>query len=176
MYRALNLMMFIGFIALSMMMSSQPSAKPQQMKVEPGVSLELAEYRKQNISDIHYSLDFTLPKGIEASIDANAKISFKLASLEHDLQLDFKEAAENLLSLSVNDSDTPINHQNEHLVIPRSALKKGSNELSIKFVAGNSSLNRNPDFLYTLFVPDRARTAFPVFDQPNLKATYDSSG
>jgi aminopeptidase N len=34
-------------------------------------------------------------------------------------------------------------------------------------------LNRKEDFLYTLFVPDRARTAFPCFDQPNLKATYD---
>ena len=30
----------------------------------------------------------------------------------------------------------------------------------------------NSDFLYSLFVPDRACTAFPCFDQPNLKARY----
>ena len=41
--------------------------------------------------------------------------------------------------------------------------------MDIDFIAGNGSLNRNNDFLYTLFVPDRARVAFPVFDQPNLK-------
>ena len=35
-----------------------------------------------------------------------------------------------------------------------------------------SSVNRNPDYLFTLFVPDRARTAFPLFDQPDLKARY----
>ena len=46
-------------------------------------------------------------------------------------------------------------------------------KFTLDFIVGDSSLNRNPDFLYTLFVPDRARTAFPVFDQPNLKATYD---
>ena len=34
------------------------------------------------------------------------------------------------------------------------------------------SLNRNDDYLYTLFVPDRASTAFPCFDQPDLKARY----
>jgi aminopeptidase N len=34
------------------------------------------------------------------------------------------------------------------------------------------SLNRNPEFLYTLFVPDRAATAIPCFDQPNLKARF----
>ncbi|MDP6755905.1 MAG: M1 family aminopeptidase, partial [Candidatus Marinimicrobia bacterium] len=34
------------------------------------------------------------------------------------------------------------------------------------------SLNRNEEFLYTLFVPDRAATAIPCFDQPNLKGKY----
>jgi aminopeptidase N len=34
------------------------------------------------------------------------------------------------------------------------------------------SLNRSDEYLYTLFVPDRASTCFPLFDQPNLKATY----
>ena len=35
-----------------------------------------------------------------------------------------------------------------------------------------SSLNRNPDFMYTLFVPARAHLAFPCFDQPDLKARW----
>jgi aminopeptidase N len=39
-------------------------------------------------------------------------------------------------------------------------------------VAGDESLNRNNDFLYTLFVPARARYAFPCFDQPSLKGRY----
>ena len=34
-------------------------------------------------------------------------------------------------------------------------------------------LNRNDDFMYTLFVPARASLAMPCFDQPNLKATFN---
>ena len=33
-------------------------------------------------------------------------------------------------------------------------------------------LNRNDDFLYTIFVPARAHEAFPCFDQPDLKARW----
>ena len=35
------------------------------------------------------------------------------------------------------------------------------------------SLNRSEEYLYTLFVPDRASTAFPCFDQPDIKARFD---
>ena len=42
----------------------------------------------------------------------------------------------------------------------------------IRLRAGELSLNRNADYLYTLLVPDRARTVVPVFDQPDLKATF----
>ena len=48
-------------------------------------------------------------------------------------------------------------------------------DIRIDFIAGELSLNRNEDFLYTLLVPDRARTLFPVFDQPDLKASYELS-
>ena len=48
----------------------------------------------------------------------------------------------------------------------------GSNKIEVEFIAGEMSLNRNDDYLYTLLVPDRARTLFPCFDQPNIKATY----
>ena len=60
--------------------------------------------------------------------------------------------------------------ENGHLIIPKENLVKGPNSFSTSFIAGEQALNRNEDYLYTLFVPNKAATAFPCFDQPNLKA------
>lgn len=49
----------------------------------------------------------------------------------------------------------------------------GANQIEILFDAGEKSLNRNNEFLYTLLVPDRASTLFPCFDQPDIKAKYN---
>ncbi|MEO7156568.1 MAG: M1 family aminopeptidase, partial [Vicinamibacterales bacterium] len=65
-----------------------------------------------------------------------------------------------------------INYVNGHIVIPPASLVAGANTIRIGFDAGNASLNRSNDFLYTLFVPARARLAFPVFDQPDLKGRW----
>jgi aminopeptidase N len=61
---------------------------------------------------------------------------------------------------------------NGHLVIPANEISAGENVVDISFRAGDAALNRNPDFLYTLFVPARAHLTFPCFDQPDLKARY----
>lgn len=65
--------------------------------------------------------------------------------------------------------------QNEHIVIPAALTRAGENTVDIVFTAGDQSLNRNDEFLYTLLVPDRARTLFPCFDQPDMKALYTLS-
>jgi aminopeptidase N len=52
-------------------------------------------------------------------------------------------------------------------------LVLGANQIEILFDAGEKSLNRNNEFLYTLLVPDRASTLFPCFDQPDIKAKYN---
>ena len=57
-------------------------------------------------------------------------------------------------------------------MLPAADLHAGSNEVRLAFLAGDASLNRNDDFLYTLFVPARAHLAFPCFDQPDLKARW----
>ncbi len=57
-------------------------------------------------------------------------------------------------------------------MIPASATQAGENAIGIEFLAGDDSLNRNDDFLYTLFAPARAHLAWPCFDQPDLKARY----
>ncbi len=49
---------------------------------------------------------------------------------------------------------------------------RATTSIEIDFVAGDDSLNRNDDYLYTLFVPARASLAFPCFDQPDLKARW----
>ena len=51
-------------------------------------------------------------------------------------------------------------------------LRAGENTIVIRFEAGDASLNRRDDLLYSLFVPARAREAFPCFDQPTLKARW----
>lgn len=157
-------------IACSFMLSCDQDKKPE---VKEGVSLELAQFRKSVVSDISYKLEFQIPKQHKQSIEGSETITFTLEDTTVDLPLDFKENEEHLKTLSINDTEVGISYTNEHLVLPAKFLKKGKNKINITFTAGESSLNRNPEYLYTLFVPDRARTAFPLFDQPDLKATYD---
>jgi aminopeptidase N len=142
---------------------------------DPGISLELAKFRKQQISNIHYILDFSIPKKKEDYIDSFLKLELTIANLEHPLILDFNEKSENIKSIHVNGESTKIIHEKEHIIIDTEYLKSGSNQVEIEFIAGDLSLNRNDDFLYTLLVPDRASTLFPCFDQPDLKAHYTLS-
>ena len=139
--------------------------------VEPGVSLELARHRAEIISDIDYELSLTIPESAEEAIDGRIVIAFQLSDASQPLQLDFRESADRIRSVTANGAKSGYRFTDEHLVVPATELVGGRNEIRITFTAGSSSLNRRQDFLYSLFVPDRARTAFPLFDQPDLKAT-----
>jgi aminopeptidase N len=140
--------------------------------LEEGVSRKLALYRKNVLSDIHYKLDFDIPHVRTQPIPAKESIQFKLQENKYDLQLDFRDQPEKLKKLTVNGVERAVKHDKEHILIAAAQLKKGANEIEIEFLAGEGALNRNADYLYTLFVPDRARTVFPCFDQPDLKAVY----
>jgi aminopeptidase N len=140
--------------------------------VEPGVSAALAEHRRQVLRNLAYELAFRIPAEREAPIPAAATISFELLENDVPLQLDFKEQRDHLQQVTVNGREIPVVHEQEHLLISPEYLQPGPNEVAIRFTAGNLSLNRDDDFLYTLLVPDRARTVFPCFDQPDLKATF----
>ena len=64
-----------------------------------------------------------------------------------------------------------IRSEHGHLVVPAESLKRGENIVEIAFTAGDEALNRNDEFLYSLFVPARASQAFPCFDQPDIKGS-----
>ncbi|MEQ8424361.1 MAG: M1 family aminopeptidase, partial [Cyclobacteriaceae bacterium] len=144
----------------------------KEERVEKGVSLDLAKTRKIALKGLEYDLEFDIPRDKTESINAKNTIQFVLEkdNLEN-LYLDFSETADKLKSIAVNKQSIKIDFENEHIKIPANRLTDGPNEIVIEFVAGDLSLNRNSDYLYTLFVPDRASTCFPGFDQPDLKAS-----
>ncbi|MEM6965678.1 MAG: M1 family aminopeptidase, partial [Bacteroidota bacterium] len=143
--------------------------------IESGVSKMLADERKANISNVRYDLFFDIPKVIDQSIEGKNGIAFELKNTDADVLLDFQNDKAAVKKVIVNQTEIEPQVVAEHIIIPNAHLIKGSNSVVIDFTAGEKALNRNEDFLYTLFVPDNARSAFPCFDQPNIKAKYTLS-
>lgn len=139
---------------------------------EQGVSNELAAIRKENISNIDYSIFMSVPSHMESKIPSRVEISFELKKRQR-VVLDYRMNDSSLMSITVNSRVYNTKPENGHIVIPAWYLYKGANKVDIDFYAGESSLNRKKDFLYTLLVPDRASTVFPCFDQPDMKAIFN---
>ena len=152
------------------MFLSLSAVSAQNHRYDAGVSRELAEWRKATIKDVVYMLHFDIVEDrgettINFNLDAPQEVIVDLRNTD--------------LVRDIMCGSKSIKHQctlaNEHIVIPASATTRGSNAFTITFAVDNQSLNRKPDFLYTLLVPDRARTLFPCFDQPDMKAVYQLS-
>ena len=138
---------------------------------EEGISLELAQLRKQEIKDLKYNLFFSIPEKKQTPVEGEVKVSFTLQKPQ-EIIIDFRETADKIKEVYVNGKSIEHQFLNEHIILPKASSIEGKNEVYIRFTAGDQSLNRNDEFLYTLLVPDRARTVFPCFEQPNLKAEF----
>src|SRR6059036_1397233 len=139
---------------------------------EPGVSLALATERAQSIEALRYDLAFAIPVAPTAPITGKAVIRFNAKDVTRPLVLDFSPGADHISSIWVAGRPSHFRFVKDHIIIPSSELASEDNAVEISFRAGDASLNRSPDFMYTLFVPARAHLAFPCFDQPNLKARF----
>ena len=158
-------------IAATLLLSSCQTHEKKNKLYEEGISLELAQLRKQEIKELKYGLSFSIPEQKQEAVEGEARISF-LLQRPQEIILDFRESADKIKEVSVNGQPSEYTFLNEHLVLPEASTIEGKNEVHICFTAGDQSLNRNEEYLYTLLVPDRARTVFPCFEQPNLKAEF----
>lgn len=139
--------------------------------VETGVSRKLAKQRKEIIKELEYKLLFNIPDSLSQPCNGEVEVIFSLNKNEKIL-LDYKAPVENIQSVEVNGEVSDYEFTNEHIIV---SGEKGINIVKIKFTVSDHSLNRRDEFLYTLLVPDRARTLFPCFDQPDLKANFTLS-
>lgn len=149
------------------------AALPDEWLAE-GVSEQLASWRKKTCKDVTYDLFFSIPEEKSEPVPAEMKLAFTMDAPQ-PIVLDFKESAGHIQSVKLNGRDVDYRFEKEHILIPEHGARAGKNTVEITFVAGNQSLNRNDEYLYTLLVPDRARTLFPCFDQPGIKARFSLS-
>jgi aminopeptidase N len=138
----------------------------------PGIPLALAEERARRVSALEYDLSLAIPGNRAKPIDGRVVATFQLADTDGPLAFDFAQPADRVRGVRANNADVQAEIANGHVVIPRRALVKGANTVEIAFMAGDEALNRQDEFLYSLFVPARASLAMPVFDQPDLKAKW----
>ncbi|QQS31990.1 MAG: hypothetical protein IPM50_09910 [Acidobacteriota bacterium] len=95
-------------------------------------------------------------------------------------QLEDKDAEARASARAI--SDRSFEEYNEHLIF-RDGVVLGENVIKLDFTSpiltSGSAITRYVDkedgseYIYSLFVPSDASTAFPVFDQPDLKARFE---
>lgn len=153
--------------------SCQKQVSDNPFMLSTGVSYELAEFRTKNIKDVHYQLFFHIPEAKESPLQAQAEITCNTENTEAFI-LDLKIPEEQIDSVYLNGKRVNYEYKNEHLRVTEH-FNNTQNKICVYYKCSDQSLNRRDEFLYTLLVPDRARTLFPCFDQPNLKALYKLS-
>ncbi len=146
----------------------------EQMTQEPdvGVPREMARERAGRISDLIYSLTFHLPGSPDERVEGSLVLSFVLSEAARPLVVDFRAPSGNLETVTSGGKPIPYEFRRGQIVLSPAILEEGRNIFEFGFRSTDVALNRREDYLYTLFVPDRAATAFPCFDQPDLKGRY----
>jgi aminopeptidase N len=158
--------LLVGSVASVMLPPSTTDVPPG-----PGIPLTLAEDRARRISNLRYELQLTVPESQSDRLRGTMIVRFALSDASRSLPLDFAPA-DGVTATRVAGGTVTLQRVTDHLIVPLEQLKTGENEIALDFVAGDASLNRNSEFLYSLFVPARAHLAIPCFDQPDLKARW----
>ncbi len=137
--------------------------------LDPGVSLALARERSATIRAVTYDLTFHIPDNASQPVTGDVSIGFELTAPSR-VVLDCAHPDVRLRNLMAGSRQVEARLVHNHVVLDMRDTVVGRNVVRCGFTGGGEALHRRGDLLYTLFVPAKAHTAFPCFDQPDLKA------
>ena len=161
----------------------QSTSPGSQQTVEKsfGISASVAKQRASRVSQVSYQLHLDLTQA--RRFKGEALIQFELAGSEQAISLDLEQAL--ISQLLINGQKLYPNYDGHRLVIPASLLQGGSNQIKVDFSSPYSHEDQgliefiDPQdglrYLYSHFLPSRAQTLAPQFDQPDLRASYQLS-
>ena len=148
------------------------------------LSQEQAFKRSERVSKVAYKLNFSLTG--EESFSASSTINFNLSDNNTPLTIDLNNGQ--ITSLIINGNAMPAeqianSYNNWFITLPAQQLKQGANTVAVNFRRKHSTngegLHRFKDpvdekvYLYSHFEPAAAQQMFALFDQPDLKATFE---
>jgi len=137
-----------------------------------------AAARAARVSNVDYVLDFTLTG--KENFSATTTLTFDLKDNAGALTVDLDKAT--VKSLSVNGKSVTPQYNGWFITLAAKDLAKGRNTVAVAYERPHSTngegLHRMVDpvdgrvYTYSHFEPAAAHQMFAVFDQPDLKATY----
>jgi aminopeptidase N len=137
-----------------------------------------AAARSARIANVDYVLDFALTG--KESFSGTSTISFDLSDNATPLTIDLDKAT--ITTLTVNGKPLAPNYNQFFITLQPQDLVKGRNTVSVSYTRLHSTngegLHRMVDpvdgkvYTYSHFEPAAAHQMFALFDQPDLKATY----
>lgn len=142
------------------------------------LSQDYAKKRAERISNIAYELTLTLTG--KEDFSGISKISFDLSDIESSITVDLDNA--NITELLINGKSTEIVYNKWFITLSPEFLIKGKNTVTVSYSRPHNTdgngLHRMLDpvdgkvYTYSNFEPDTAHHMFALFDQPDLKASY----
>lgn len=157
----------------------------------PGDNLtrEEAQLRAHLISDLKYDVYLDVTSSVKSTpenltFQSISKVSFKYQSfddLKHSTFIDLKAMKVN--SITLNGTELPLTNFADHRIALPADLLQEHNELSVdadcEYTNTGEGLHRyyaedeDQVYLYTQFEVADSRRVYAVFEQPDLKATFD---
>ncbi|MHC1479739.1 M1 family aminopeptidase [Frateuria aurantia] len=166
-------------LLLPLMASSALAAAPQPDTITDGVSHALAQQRSGRVSGLHYALHYSLVPKADIT-HGHESLQFQLSDARTPLLLDFRDGS--IEHMQVNGHAVQVAIEHGHIALEPAWLRAGRNVVETDFSAHVATAQKaitryidhddGAEYLYTLFVPMDASMAFPAFDQPDLKASF----
>jgi aminopeptidase N len=160
---------------------TNPDAAGSTEPTSVGLTKDYASYRSNILRNVKYELIVDLVKSTKSS-ELEVYINFHSSKAAPPLSLDYNGSQ--ILSAELNGKTFRAKARKGAIKLPAKMIRKGLNRVYFKTKSHYSSdglglskyidVQDDETYLFTSFKPYYANRLFPSFDQPDLKATFQT--